>query len=663
MKQHKDHDNECCHSHCDDHHEHHHEHHHESGCCCCGHDHEHEEMSVENKKIIILKYVFGAIAVIVGFLSFIPFYIPLIAAVAACVLFGIEVYADMLKGFAEKKIFTEFTLMCVATVGAFIIGEYADAAALMYLYALGESISSSAYSRSKKDISRMIKLSPEYATVIREGTCVTVSPQDVNVGDVIIVRVGERIPLDGTVMSGGGYADASSVTGESAPISLYEGIFCPSGAVLTEGTVNITVKNAYQDSVAVKMQMAVEEAAKRRSSAEKKIGRFAAVFTPIAFAVAAGVFILGSLFSGDVLEWARAAIIVLVVSCPCSMVLSVPLAYFAGIGNAATHGILLRGGEIMDRVAKLSGVVFDKTGTITRSHMSFSGIKLYSDMTEEEFLSLAKSVLIHSSHTVAASFCRECDVLPSKTVCDVINIAGKGMICKVENREVLFGNSKLMADHGIPTDESEGTCIYGAVEGVLQGRIDFSSHLKDNVRETVESLRAHRVDRLAVISGDVHQAVRSACEDAGIEEYYYSCTPDEKLDKLSRIMDEQKHIGGYTAFCGDGLNDSAAIAASDVGIAMGACGSALTVENADVVLMDDDPGKIITAIKISRRTEHIANMNIALALGIKIGVLLVGVVLAYFNIDIPMGFAIIADVGAAVITVFNSLRAGRKGNL
>lgn len=655
---HKEHTHECCHCHCEEHPSHEHEHHHD---CCCGHDHEHSRN--ENKKAVILKYVLGAIPVIFGFMDFIPFYIPLISAVVAYAAFGIEAYVGMIKGFAKRKIFTEFTLMCVATLGAFAIGEYADAAALMYLYSLGETISSSAYSKSKKNISQLIEINPEKVTVRRDEQLFIVAPHDVEMGETVIVRVGERIPLDGKVISGGGYADTSSVTGESAPQSLYEGVECISGSMLIDGAVEIEVTSVYENSVVSRLQKAVEEATKKKSSAEKKISRFAAVFTPIAFVVAVGVFTLGALITKNISDWAKAAIMVLVVSCPCSLVLSVPLTYFAGVGRAAWSGIVFRGGEVMDRTAKLSTVVFDKTGTITQSQMSFDGVRVYGKITEEQFLSLAKSVLIHSPHTAAVSFCRECNISSYENVYDVQNIGGRGIICRLDNSQIIFGNSKLMEENGIRVEICENTCIYGARDGILLGRLDFSSRLKDGVKDTVKKLHTLGVGRIAVVSGDVESVVKNTCESVGIGEYYSSRTPEGKFETFSQIVEEQKNIKGYTAFCGDGLNDSAVIAAADVGIAMGGCGSALTVESADVVLMDDDPTKIVTAIKLSRRTEKVANTNIVLSLGIKIGVLMTGVVLACFKMDIPMELAIVADVGAAVITVLNSLRAGKKENL
>lgn len=656
-----------CHEHDDhcehDHHKHHknHEHcdHEHGDCGCgCGHDHGHGEKG--NVKFTVLRYVLGAVPVVMGFMSFIPYHIPLIAAIVGYVLFGFEVYSGMLKGFARKKIFTEFTLMCVATIGAFAIGEYADAAAVMYLYSLGETLSDGAYSKSKKSISELLEITPDYANVLRGAQTVRVKPEEVGVGERILVRSGERVPLDGTVTDGGGNADTSSVTGEDKPLELYCGADVPSGALLTDGSVTVTVTKEYENSVVARLRRAVEEAGKRKSASEKKISRFAAVFTPIAFAVSALIFAVGALITRDIATWLRAAIMVLVVSCPCSLVLSVPLTYFAGMGSAASRGIVFKGGEVMDRAARLGTVAFDKTGTLTEASMTYDGVRLYSDVSEEEFLTLAKSVLTHSPHVAALAFCRSSGSIPTLEVSNVENIGGRGIVCTVDGKKAVFGNIRLMEENGICAEPCEVTYIYGAYDGKLLGRLEFSSHVKDGAKQATQSLRTLGVGRIAVISGDAGSAVADTCREVGIDEYYSSVAPDEKLHIFEKIKSEQSEKGGYCAYCGDGLNDSAVIAAADVGIAMGGCGSALTVESADIVLMDDNPVKIGEAIRISRKTSRVANSNIALSLGIKIGVLVVSVTLALLSIHVPIELAVVADVGAAVLAVLNSLRAAKK---
>ena len=615
-----------------------------------------------------IKYSIGVIPVIIGFLGHLFHGVPLIEPIAiisslvAYALFGIEIWRGMFKGFANNKIFTEFTLMCVATLGAFAIGEFADAAALTYLYSLGESISDGAYSRSKNRISSLLEIVPAKVNLFVNNEVREVAPENVHVGDVILVRAGESIALDGVCVSGGGIADAASVTGEATPLELYEGVACLSGSVLCEGSVYLKVTSAYQDSTAYKMQKAVDEARTRRASAEKKISRFAAAFTPIAFGVAALVFAIGAIVTGDVASWAKSAIVVLVVSCPCSLVLSVPLTYFAGLGNAASKGIIFRGGEVMDKMATVRTVVFDKTGTITEAGLTLSGVSvLCEDMSEAEIRDVAFSVLVHSPHVAAKAFCATVENGKTLEVAQVNNISGKGIVCLVNGKTAIFGNARLMQDYGIAADAPESTYMLGAYDSRLICRLDFEVALKHEAEHIVEKLHREGIPRVAVISGDSRGSVEKTCAEIGIDEFYCSCTPDQKLGIFEGISAEekQKNKRSTAAFCGDGLNDSAVITAADIGIAMGSGGSALTVDSADVVLMDNDLSKIIEAKRIAKRTMRIANFNIVISLAIKAAVVLAGLVFAGVGLEMPVFLAIIADVGAVIATVLNSLRAAK----
>lgn len=659
------------HDHHHDHHDHHHDHHdhhdHDPDGCDCGHCHG-ERKTKEQKRKMAIKYSLGVIPVLIGFLGHLFHDIPMIEPVAiissllAYALFGIEIWRGMVKGFINKKIFTEFTLMCVATLGAFAIGEFADAAALTYLYSLGESISDGAYSRSKNRISSLLEIVPAKVNLSVDNEVKEVSPESVRVGDVILVRAGESIALDGVCVSGGGIADAASVTGESSPLELYEGVACLSGSVLCEGSVYLKVTSAYQDSTAYKMQKAVEQARTRRASAEKKISRFAAAFTPFAFAVAALVFVIGALVTGDVASWAKSAIVVLVVACPCSLVLSVPLTYFAGLGNAATKGIIFRGGEVMDKMATVRTVVFDKTGTITEAGLTLSDVvALSEDMSEQEIRDVAFSVLLHSPHVAAKAFCASVENGKALEVTEVNNISGKGIVCTVNGKRALFGNARLMQDFGIEAESLETTYVLGAYDGKLICRLDFEAALKPEAKQIVPQLYAEGIHRVAVISGDVRGSVKKTCAEVGIDEFYCSCTPDQKLSIFEGISSEEKlkNKRSTAAFCGDGLNDSAVINAADIGIAMGSGGSALTVDSADVVLMDNDLFKIIEAKRIAKRTMRIANFNIVISLAIKAAVVLAGLAFAAFGVEMPVFVAIIADVGAVIATVLNSLRAAK----
>ncbi|MBQ8850398.1 MAG: cadmium-translocating P-type ATPase [Clostridia bacterium] len=654
-------------------HDHGHEHDHDGCGCGCGYDHDHDDdcgcgcghshgEKERSTVATVLRYVLGAIPVVAAFLPFIPIPIRIVLAVIAYAIFGFEVWRDMLRSFGKKKIFTEFTLMCVASVGAFAIGEFADAAAVVYLYSLGEMLSDSAYAKSKKNISELLEIAPEYATVIRDGSTVRVPPEEVSVGETFLVLSGERVPLDGEVIEGNADADTASVTGEALPLALYEGVACPSGAVVLNGTVKLRATADYENSVVSKLTKAVGEASRRKAAAEKKITRFASVFTPIAFGVAALIVLVGSLVTKDFVTWLKAGLTVLVVSCPCSLVLSVPLTYFAAIGGAASTGIIFKGGEVMDSLNRVNAVVFDKTGTLTESNVCFDGAEILGDMPKDEFLSLARDVLSFSPHASAVSFCENYSSPTAHKIENAENIGGRGIVCLADGKRALFGNAALMRENGIELADSKTTAIFGALDGKLLGRLNFSSHLKKDTKKAVDGLKMMKVERLAVISGDGEIAVKTACKEAGIEECFWSVTPDGKADLLDRIQTEEraKKKSATVAYCGDGLNDSAVIAMADVGVAMGDCGAALTTSSADVVLMDDNIGKLCEAMRISRRASRIATQNIVISLGIKIAVLVVGVLLSAVGREMPLELAIVADVGAAVIAVLNAMRASER---
>ncbi len=649
---------EChCHEHSDCGCEHH-AHEHNDGCGC-GHCHEEKNKST---LFLILKYCLGAIPVIIGFLPFVPTPVRIIFSLIAYAVFGFAVWRDMIKGFFGKKIFTEFTLMCVASVGAFAIGEYADGAAVVYLYSLGEALSNSAYARSKRSISELMEIAPEYATVIRDGVSIRVSPEDVAVGETFIVLSGERVALDGVVIEGNADADTSSVTGEALPLSLYSGVSCPSGAVLLNGSVKLRAVNTYRNSVVSKLTRAVEDASKRKAAAEKKISAFARVFTPIAFLVAIAVALVGSIVTKDVASWIRAGIAVLVVSCPCSLVLSVPLTYFAGIGSAASHGIVFKGGEVMDSLKNASAVAFDKTGTLTELEMSFDRFELYGDTDKSEALSMARSALAFSTHLAAVSFCKAYSSSGGHKIENAENIGGRGLVCTVDGQMALFGNGALMRENGIDIEDSKGTAIFMAVDGCLIGRMDFSSHIKPETAEAIDKLRKMGIERMAIISGDGDDAVRQTAHVLNIEEYYPSVMPHEKARVFERIQGEekQKNKKSRAVYLGDGLNDSAVIAMADIGVAMGDSGAALTAESADIVLMDGRIDKLPMAIKISKRTSRIATQNIVISLGIKLCVMAASIALSAVGLRVPLELAVIADVGAALAAVLNAVRASER---
>lgn len=659
----KNHGKQChCHSEEDHGHKHCHEHHggcschdHEGGCSC-GHDHEHGGFGAKE----ILLYIVGFLLLIPAFLAefeVIWAWVGIVCAALVYFLFGKEVFEGAFHDIKRGKLFTEFTLMCVATLGAIALLEFADAAAVMFLYSLGESISGEAYRRSRKSISSLIELDEAYINIEENGTIHKKKASAAKVGDILSVRVGERISLDGVVVDGVGYADTSAVTGESAPLELLAGTECLSGSVLVSGAVSVRVTAVYEDSTVNRLRKAVKEASARKAKTEKRITRFAEIFTPLAFAVAVAVFVIGIFAYGDAMRAAKTALVILVTSCPCSLVLSVPLTYFAGLGKAAGKGIIFRGGETMDAVAAIETVVFDKTGTLTSATLDFEGLRLVTDcpFSRAELMDISAAALARSPHAAAESFCRSYTSRRKHKIESVQNIGGRGLVCLVDGKHAAFGNPALMKEENIVVPQTDKTSIYIAIDGVLCGVLEFGSRIKPDTASEVAKLRLGGVSRIAIVSGDNCSSVSSVATDLGIEEFYAECKPDEKLALLERIDAEEKRRDrrATVAFCGDGLNDSAAIMRADVGIAMGS-GSALTVESADAVIVDNSVARLNDMISIARSTRRIATQNIALSLGVKLAVMLIG------GLWLPsLELAIIADVGAAVLTVLNAVRAGR----
>lgn len=673
-KEHKhedEHDEDCCCCHEKHEHRHEHQHGHESECRCgCGcHEHEHDhgedgccccEEGIERldwKEILL--YVIGAVVLVGAFLPMVALPVRLICAGVVYVIFGFSVWKEMIESFTRKKIFTEFTLMCAASVGAVILQEYADAAAVMYLYALGETISGLASGRARRNIAELISITPESVTVLENGETRVCEPTDVRIGDVILVRAGERIPLDGVVHAGTGAADTSSVTGEQLPVELTVGERCLSGSVLTSGSVEIEVTHSYETSVVAQLKEAVEEASRRKAVTEKKITRLAAVVTPAAFVLFLLIFAVGALITGDVAEWFRRGLTILVCSCPCSLILSIPLTYFAGIGSAAGRGIVFRGGEVVDSLARLETVMFDKTGTLTEAALRYDRIVVdgESGLMEDEVHRMAYAALLHSPHVAAQAYCAAMQGrVPAAEADKIENVPGKGICARVDGKRMLCGNARMLKEAGVTVAVTEKTAIYLAMDGCYLGRLEFSSRVKEGAAEAIRDLEACGVTRMAILSGDAKATVDEVANVVGIAERYAGQMPAEKLATFERVYEEQKRTSrGTVAFCGDGLNDSAVIAASDVGIAMGRGGAAVTVEAADVILMDDAPVKIPLAVRLARRIVRIANQNIVISLGLKIGIAVICVAL------LPsMELALIADVGAALITVLNAMRAGKN---
>lgn len=626
--------------------------------CGCGHSHEHGEKTTS---VQIISYTVGAAILLLAFLGefgHLNKYAAIACAIVVYAFFAKDVWVGAFNDLSQKKIFTEFTLMCIATVGAIVLGEFADAAAVIYLYSLGERISGEAYTRSKRNISELIEITEENVTVVSGGTAKTLPAAEVNVGDVISVRVGDKIALDGVVVEGNGFADTAAITGESVPRELVVGSKCLSGFTLLSGAIYIKVEEKYEASTASKLKAAVERASRQKAVREKRITRFASVFTPIAFCVAVVVLFASWLINGNFVSALRSSLVVLVASCPCSLVLSVPLAYFSGIGRAAKMGIVFRGGQTIDNVAELGTLVFDKTGTLTSASPVFAGVIVAenSPLSKTQLLDMSKSALLKSPHASARSFCEKYAERVSYAVDGVKNIGGRGLVCLINGKKSAFGNQKLMGELGVKVPSIDKSGIYVAVEGVYCGVLVFEAELKKNALSHVSELRANGAHRVVIMSGDNEKTVKSVADKISVSEYYSELKPDEKLARLEYIYKEEKRLNPRRSvgFCGDGLNDSAAIARADVGIAMGS-GSALTVESADVVIIDDDLGRLGDMVSIAKKTVSAVNQNIAISLGAKIAVVLMGI-FWYPSLEL----AVVADVGTAVVTVLNAMRIGKS---
>ncbi len=659
-------DGQCsCHGHDDKGHCNSHDHG-EEGHCHCHHHGEGEGCSCEHEHggefgaLKIFTYIIGGIVLVLAFLGELEFlnkWVALCCAVAVYAFFGKDVLVGAYNDIRRKKIFTEFTLMCVASLGSACLGEFADAAAVIYLYSLGEAISGEAYSRSKRNIASLIEITEENVTVVKDKKAVSVPAREVQIGDIMSVRMGDKISLDGVVVSGEGFADMSAITGESVPAELVKGSLCLSGSSLVSGAVLIKVTEKYENSTANKLKKAVERASKQKAVREKKITRFAEIFTPIAFLVSVSVLVVGLAFGRGIGAAVRPALVVLVASCPCSLVLSVPLAYFSGIGRAALRGIVFRGGQVIDSAATVETVVFDKTGTLTSAMPEFIGVSVAKDspISKTLLLDYSKAALLKSPHALARVFCEKYTETVTYQVDGAKNIGGRGIICVIGGEKAAFGNRKLMAEIGVDVDETDRSAIYVAVGGKHCGTLLFEAKLKDDALTQISALRGNGVKRVAIMSGDNEKTVKSVAVEVGITEYYSELKPDEKLQRLNYIYKEEKksNAKGAVAFCGDGLNDSAAIAAADVGIAMGS-GASLTVESADVVIVDDSLERLNDMIKSAKKTSRIVNQNIIVSLGVKLAVVIVGLC-GYPSLEL----AVIADVGAAVITVLNAMRAGK----
>ena len=581
--------------------------------------------------------------------------LQLILMLVAYILLGKDTVLKAIKNVEKGDFFDENFLMTVATLGAIMIGEYPEAVAVMLFYEVGELFQSYAINKSRKSIADMMDIKPEYANVIRDNKSQKIDPDEVQIGETIEIKPGERVPLDAIIIKGESTLDTSALTGESIPVEVREGATILSGCININALIIAKVTKEYFDSTVNKVLDLVENAASKKSTSERLITRFAKIYTPIVIGLAILLAILPPVISGEYnfKLWIFRALSFLVVSCPCAFVISIPLSFFSGIGAASRAGVLIKGGNYLEALSKVDTVVLDKTGTLTKGVFNVQKvIVIDKNIKEDEFISLVAMAESGSNHPISKSiqkyYNKEID---TNSINSIKEISGKGIEAIIDNRKILVGNEKLI---NIPKDisiDDIGTILYVEIDNKFAGYIVISDELKKDSKKTIKNLKDIGIKKTIMLTGDLEKVSKKVGKDLGLDEVYTNLLPQDKVSKFEEII-ENKKSKGNVVFVGDGINDAPVLARADVGIAMGAMGSDAAIEAADVVIMTDEPSKIVTAIKSSKKTMKIAMQNISLAFGIKAIVL----ILSAFGIA-DMWMAVFADTGVTILAVLNSFRA------
>ena len=564
---------------------------------------------------------------------------------------GWDVLWRAVKNIAHGKLFDENFLMTIATIGAFAIGEYHDAVAVMLLYQIGELFQHYAVGKSRKSIASLLDIRPETATVLRDGKETEVHPSEISVGEIFVVKAGEKLPLDGIVTEGKCNLDTSAITGESLPRSVKAGDNVFSGCINKDGVILVQAISTYDNTTVVKILDLVENATNQKAPAENFITKFSKYYTPVVTLLAVIIGVVPPLFNGEWVVWLRRAMMFLFVSCPCALVISVPMGFFGGIAAASKKGILVKGSNYLEVLAKANVVAFDKTGTLT--HGNFAVTKVYPEAQREKVLQTACLAEQHSNHPIAVSICNETQYEPFR--CVVEEIAGQGICAKGANSTVLCGNAKLMTEKGVlfvPVDDSEGTVVYVAENGQYIGAIVIADQIKEDSAQAVRQLKEMKCQTV-MLTGDNEKTAQAVADKLQIDKRFAQLLPQDKAEKVSQLVKE----GNTVAFVGDGINDAPVLATASVGIAMGAMGSDAAIEAADIVLMQDNPTAIPTAKKISKKTLGIVKQNIVFSIAVKVAVLVLSAVGLLDKIGFGMIVAILADVGVCMIAILNSMRA------
>ena len=568
---------------------------------------------------------------------------------------GYDVVFKAARNIAHGQVFDENFLMMIATVGAFATGEYIEAAAVMLFYQVGELFQSVAVGKSRRSISALMDIRPDHANIEVGGELTEADPEDVAVGDEIIIKPGERIPLDGVVLEGEGTVDTSALTGESLPRTVRPGDDVVSGCINQTGLLKVQVTKPFGESTVARILELVENSASKKAHAENFITRFARVYTPAVCFAALALAVIPPIFAGGWLTWLHRALIFLVISCPCALVISVPLSFFGGIGGAGREGILVKGGSYLEVLSRSGTVVFDKTGTLTKGVFNVTAVHPQ-EIPEARLLELAAYAESYSTHPIAKSILDALNKEPDRSrIASYEELSGRGVKAVIDGNEVCVGNDKLMEEIGVKWHPCHhaGTTVHAAVNGRYAGHIVISDELKETSREAVSALKAQGVGKTVMLTGDSRAVGEDTAKRLGMDEVHTELLPADKVEKVEELL-SSKAAGSALVFVGDGINDAPVLSRADIGIAMGAMGSDAAIEAADIVLMDDDPAKVALAIRISRKTLRIVRENIIFALGIKAAVLILGA-LGFAT----MWAAVFADVGVSVIAILNAMRCLR----
>jgi Zn2+/Cd2+-exporting ATPase len=624
--------------------------------CSCGHENHEEESEPSTLKKKIVQFVISAALLGTALILKLPFWAEITLFLISYIIAGGEVLLRAIKNIIRGEIFDENFLMAIATVGAFAIGEYPEGVAVMLFYQIGEMFQDIAVNRSRRSIADLMDIRPDYANLKVGNETKIVSPEEVRLGDIIIVKPGEKVPVDGKVIEGNSMVDTKALTGESVPRDVCVGAEVLGGFINQNGLLTIEVSKEYNDSTVSKILDLVQNASSRKAPTENFITKFARYYTPIVTISALLLAVLPPIFipGASVSEWVYRALIFLVISCPCALVVSIPLGFFGGIGGASKHGILIKGSNYLEALNNVDTVVFDKTGTLTKGVFHVTEIKPNESFQEEELLEYAAFAESFSNHPIAKSILKAYGKEIDSNVIENFNeVSGKGIKVRVDGKQISAGNVKLMEEENIQyhNTDSIGTVVHVAVDQSYAGYIIISDELKEDSEIAVRELRAAGIKSIVMLTGDSKAVGEKIGEQLGLNKVYTELLPDQKVEKLE-LLEKQKSSKGKLIFVGDGINDAPVLARADVGVAMGGLGSDAAIEAADVVLMTDEPNKLVSAIKIAKKTREIVWQNIIFALGIKLLFLSFGA----FGLA-NMWEAVFADVGVTLIAVLNAMRA------